>query len=408
MSKRTKRCPNCGAQMPQGAAICNKCGSKAEDSGWVDTLPKPVRPVETSRWPEKPSYEETAAQRETPNRSIGQLVAVLAVIVVIIVLAIVLVVKMNAPAASPAEESESYTPGDVIVIDPNGGGEPALPAAGEDEDPAEPTEEPEPTPEPSPEPTDMPESEEDPDAESEETEETEPEAEEEEFTVSEMDDTVYITGSSVNLRAGPGTDYDVVSTQTKGTELKRTGAVENGWSRVEYNGRVCYIYNDYVSTEKPPVEVSDKSDTVVITEDANLRTGPGTDHDVVTTLAKDTELKRTGVAENGWSRVEYDGKEAYIHSNLIEEKKEAESADNTDDSEEETEDFNVTEESGTVKVTIDIGANIRTGPGSDYDLLGAVAKDTELTVTGKTDDNWYQVKYNDKTGYVAGSLVTKN
>ena len=52
MSKRTKRCPDCGAQMPQGAVVCSKCGSKAADSGWVDTLPHPACPVETLRWSE--------------------------------------------------------------------------------------------------------------------------------------------------------------------------------------------------------------------------------------------------------------------------------------------------------------------------------------------------------------------
>jgi uncharacterized protein YgiM (DUF1202 family) len=28
-----------------------------------------------------------------------------------------------------------------------------------------------------------------------------------------------------------------------------------------------------------------------------------------------------------------------------------------------------------------------------------------LTVTGLTDSNWYQVSYNDQTGYIAANLV---
>ena len=401
MSKRTKRCPNCGAQMPQGAVICNKCGSKTSDAGRLDTLPRPVRPVETSRWPENAGYEDSAAQRKPVNRNVWQLVAVLAVIVVIIVLAVVLVLKMNAPQEPSVSESEQISNNGVLVIDPNNMNvESTEPPVGEEEEP-EPTEEPQPTEEPeaTPEPTAVP--------EEEETSEEEESEEEEAFTVSEMDDTVYITGGSVNLRAGPGTDYDVVTTQVKGTELKRTGAVENGWSRVEYDGKVCYIYNDYISTEKPPVEVSEKDDTVVITADANLRSGPGTDYDVVTSLTKGTELKRTGVAENGWNRVEYDGKEVYIHGNLVEEKTEAQESEETENnSEDESSESGVTAAEGTVTVTT--GANIRSGPGTDHDILGTAGVGTELKMTGKTDDNWYQVEFDGKTGYIAGKLVKEN
>ena len=393
MNRRMKRCPTCGAQMPPEAEICTRCGSAMEDNNWVDELPRPVRPVETSRWPEEPGYEETAAQRKTVNRGIGQLVAVLAVIVAIVVVAIVLVIKLNAPQGDPVQESQAMNNNGVYVMEP-GGTILDEPDNGTDAASQEPEE--------SPEPTGMPQADEETPDEPEESaapeEEEKEDAEEEEFTVSEMNDTVYISAGSVNLRVGPGTEYDVASTQAKGTELKRTGAVENGWSRVEYGGKVCYVSNDYISSEKPTVDVSGKSDTVVITSDANIRTGPGTSYEVVTTLTKGTELKRTGEAENGWSRVEYDGKEAYISDTLIKAK----------DSATATQDFTVTEESGKVKVTVDIGANIRTGPGSDYELLGAAPKDAELTVTGKTENNWYQVKFNDKTGYVAGSLVTKS
>lgn len=396
MSKRAKKCPDCGAIVPASATMCNKCGYKppVSDPEHMDSLPRPVRPeaprpVETSRWPEQTSsYEEAAAERRGPSKNIWQLAAVLALIVVIIVIAVVLVIKMNAPAnddnANPTQQSQTFNESNngTIVIDPNSQST-AAPVADDVTDP-EPTAEPEATPEA--------EEEEDPEPTAEPTPVPTEAPEEKDFVVSEMNDTVYITGSTVNLREGPGTDYDVVTTQAKGTQLKRTGVTDNGWSQVEYDGEECYISSTYVSNNKPPVEVSEKSDTVVVTTTANIRKGPGTEHDVVVVANANVELKRTGVTDNGWSRVEYEGQEVYIFNDLIKEKE--------DDSSETTQ---VTEKT----VTVNTASNIRKGPGTDYDVIATVPAGTKLTATGITDTDWYQVKYNDQTAYIAGNLVTE-
>lgn len=465
MSKRTKKCPDCGAQMPQSAVRCNRCGYR--ESERIDSLPRPIRPeapkpVETSRWPETADYEQTAAERKAAPRNMGQLIAVLALVAVIIVVAIVLVVRMNKPAEELPEE-----PGNVssqVFIDGNGnvvvGTQPPV---GEAEETVLPEETPEATdaPEPSPETTESPE----------ETPEPTPEAtavpeEEPDFVVSEMNDTVYITGNGVRLREGPGTDYDMIDSVDRGTELKRTGTTEEGWSRVEYDGKDAYVSNSYVSTDKPEPVISEKSGTVVVTEDANLRKGPGTDYDVVKTVDADTELERTGVSDNSWTRVKYDGQELYVHNSLIEEKVSVTEKDGTvvltgeanlrkgpgtgydvittqkkgtelertgetesgwirvkyngedafvhnslaelkgsDSSGSDTDEPEVEEKSGTVTVTE--GANVRKGPGTDYDKLGLAYVGTELTVTGKSGD-WYEVEFDGQTGYIAASLVKEN
>lgn len=393
MSKRAKKCPDCGAIVPASATMCNKCGYKppVSEPERMDSLPRPVRPeaprpVETSRWPEQTSsYEEAAAARKGPNKNIWQLAAVLALIVVIIVIAVVLVIKMNAPADDgdtiQTQQSQTFNEGNdgTIVIDPNSQST-AAPVADDaaDSEPAatpETEEEPEPTAEPTPVPTEEPDFAMDPS-----------------IVISEMNDTVYVTGGGVNLRVGPGTEYNTVTSLSKGTELKRTGVTNNGWSQVEYNGEECYISSTYVSNDKPPVEVSEKNDTIVVTTTANIRKGPGTEHDVVVVANADVELKRTGITDNGWSRVEYEGQEVYIYNNLIKEKE--------DDSSETSQ---VTEKT----VTVNTAANIRKGPSTDYDVIATVPAGTELTATGITDTDWYQVKYNDQTAYIAGSLVTE-
>lgn len=393
MSKRTMKCPDCGAQMPQNAVKCNRCGYRASSGNeQVDSLPRPIRPtapkpVETSRWPEASDYEQTAEERKALPRNMGQLIAVLALVVVIIAIAIALVVKMNKPVGESSENAGNVS--SQVYIDGNGNVVVGTPPAVEEDNTnvlpemtPVPTDVPEPSPESTPEATEAPEA--TPEATPEPT--AEPDVPQDpSITVSEMNDTVYVTGSGVNIRIAPGTEYDVVANLSRGTELKRTGSTSNGWSRVTYDGETAYISNSYVSTDKPDPVVSEKSGTVVVKKDANLRKGPGTEYDVVKTVDAEKELECTGVSDNGWTRVKIDGEELYISSSLVEEK------------------VSVTEKDGTVILTAN--ANLRKGPGTGYDVIATEEKGTELERTGETANSWVRVKYNGADAFVHHSLL---
>ena len=62
----------------------------------------------------------------------------------------------------------------------------------------------------------------------------------------DVDETVYVNGDSVNLRASASTVSKVVAVFKKGDKLRRTGYGDE-WSRVEYEGMTCYIASRYVS-----------------------------------------------------------------------------------------------------------------------------------------------------------------
>ena len=66
----------------------------------------------------------------------------------------------------------------------------------------------------------------------------------------ETNDTVYVTGDQVNVRASASTSSQVITALNRGAKLKRTGYSDT-WSRVQYQDRECYIASRYVSTSKP-------------------------------------------------------------------------------------------------------------------------------------------------------------
>ena len=84
-------------------------------------------------------------------------------------------------------------------------------------------------------------------AETTEPETTVPETTEAVFT--DVDETVYAT-DTVNIRAAADKASEGLGKLRTGASIRRTGIGE-AWSRVDYNGRNCYIASEYLTPEEP-------------------------------------------------------------------------------------------------------------------------------------------------------------
>lgn len=62
-----------------------------------------------------------------------------------------------------------------------------------------------------------------------------------------------INGTCVNLRSGPGTSYSVVAVGSRNDQAYIIG-INNGWYKVIYNSRICYIRSDYLDLTEIPYE----------------------------------------------------------------------------------------------------------------------------------------------------------
>lgn len=100
---------------------------------------------------------------------------------------------------------------------------------------------PEPTPEPSPEAQELP--------EGEVTPEPTPEPTPDEDGFWPCEDSVTVDADTLNVRSGPGTDFEALGSVADGTRLDRTGYSDEGWTRVIYNGETAYVSSDYVVAE---------------------------------------------------------------------------------------------------------------------------------------------------------------
>ena len=90
-------------------------------------------------------------------------------------------------------------------------------------------------------------------------EETEPQEAEQIQLFTEVNETVYATGT-VNIRASYTTDSEKLGSLSVGQSVTRTGTAitgteAEGWSRIQLsNGNIVYVSNKYLSTTKPVVQ----------------------------------------------------------------------------------------------------------------------------------------------------------
>ena len=69
-----------------------------------------------------------------------------------------------------------------------------------------------------------------------------------------------------------------------------------------------------VPTESPVETFADVDETVYAISTVNVRTEPSTDALILGSLAYAESVQRTGIGNKGWSRVTYNGVEAYVYA----------------------------------------------------------------------------------------------
>ena len=269
-------------------------------------------------------------------------------------------------------------------------------------------------------------------------------------TAEEQGVKVTVTGDYVNVRTGPGTNYPVVSGVVRGNVLNVTRVVSvNGtlWGLFR-GGWLCLDYTNYsggLTVEMPgdvpqipnepdnPTEPSDPEtpDAVVATgvvtaSQLNIRAAAGTNSGVVGAYNRGDKvqiLQTATVAGTLWGRTDR-GWICMTYVKLDEKKEEPETTVPSEPTVPETTEPEVTEPSvpettvppetqpeekpdaaagipGTV--TSKAGLLIRTGPGTQYNSIGAYISGQQIRILeqvtangmawGRTDKGWVSMQY---------------
>ena len=241
-----------------------------------------------------------------------------------------------------------------------------------------------------------------------------------------------INGSGVNMRSGAGTSYSRVVKGSKGDKAYIVG-MKDGWYRVIYSNKVCYIRSDYLDLTEVPYENSaskndpiffrggnstglevsaaalggsagSSSATAPTTESTAASTSNGVMHGIgfVTgsglrlrnSMSTDGKTLATAsrnevvvvVSKHGdWYKVIYDLKEGYMHGDYL-------NVSTTENA-----------ELGYGKVTAS-AVKVRSGAGTSYSELGKAKRNEKAYILGM-NNGWYRVIFEDTVGYIRSDYL---
>lgn len=167
---------------------------------------------------------------------------------------------------------------------------------------------------------------------------------------------------------------------------------------------------------------SDTAGSVMYATDTlNVRSGPGTDTDIIGGFAPGNSVTVTG-EKDGWYQVEADGQTGYIRKDLLSATQTVQTDQNgqtvqtgtsgsqsavSTDAEAHGESATATNYGSAVTMYTADGVNVRTQPSTGSDVSATLGLGTAVSVIGETD-NWFVVSTGSGTGYISKALLSSS
>ena len=213
------------------------------------------------------------------------------------------------------------------------------------------------------------------------------------------------TTEYVNFRSGPGTNYNSKGVIALGTTVTVTDTSNAQWYAVRLsNGSTGYIFAEYISftgsntpsaTAAPTQAPSNGSEqSAKTTEYVNFRSGPGTNYNSKGVIALGTTVTVTDTSNSEWYAVRLsNGSTGYIFAQYLK----LNSSSSATATPAPTQAPSGSEQSAKTTEYV----NFRSGPGTNYSSKGVIASGTTVTVTDRSNSQWYAVRLaNGSTGYI--------
>ncbi|MBW3491720.1 SH3 domain-containing protein [Bacillus sp. FDAARGOS_1420] len=219
-----------------------------------------------------------------------------------------------------------------------------------------------------------------------------------------------VTADVLRVRTAPNTSSSVSGRVYEGQTLNVIGQ-ENGWVKINHNGQVGYVSSEFVSgassntgstnnnNNQTNVQPASGNYTVNVSS-LRVRTGPSTSHPTVGSVKQGQVVQVVGEVQD-WFKINYAGQTAYLSKDYV---TKGGSNENVTQGNNQEQNNNGTVQTGGTYVVNATSLRVRTGPAAYHSVLGGVLNGTTLNVVG-SENGWFKVNYQGKTGYVSSEFV---
>ena len=164
---------------------------------------------------------------------------------------------------------------------------------------------------------------------------------------------------------------------------------------------------DAASEEASQEPEAPTTHTIKAREVVKIRKGDSTDAEELGKTEAGQELVEIEAQPNGWSKIEYNGGEAFVKTEFFD-RVDEQAGDGQNDSSDTTEANNDADSAngklGNKKIKND-AVNLRKGQGTDSAVLACLDKGVTVSVIENCDNGWSKVEYQGQTGYVKTEFI---
>ncbi|MBR1909306.1 MAG: SH3 domain-containing protein [Lachnospiraceae bacterium] len=142
---------------------------------------------------------------------------------------------------------------------------------------------------------------------------------------------VRCTSENVNIRASASTDAESIGKTKTGDIYTRYEKMENGWSKIDYNGKEAYIKSEFLedvedtSSSESTSEGGEESaasslkpgDKITVKENVNVRKSASESGEKIATAYRGEQFELIELS-NGWCKIKYKGEEAFVKADYVE------------------------------------------------------------------------------------------
>ncbi|MFK4333102.1 N-acetylmuramoyl-L-alanine amidase [Bacillus sp. RC240] len=221
-----------------------------------------------------------------------------------------------------------------------------------------------------------------------------------------------VTADVLRVRTAPNTSSSVSGRVYEGQTLNVIGE-ENGWVKINHNGQTGYVSSQFVSgtssntgstsnnnnNNETTVQPASGNYTVNVSS-LRVRTGPSTSHPTVGSVKQGQVVQVVGEVQD-WFKINYAGQTAYLSKDYV---TKGGSNENVTQGNNQEQNNNGTVQTGGTYVVNATSLRVRTGPAAYHSVIGGVLNGTTLNVVG-SENGWFKVSYQGKTGYVSSEFV---
>ena len=207
-----------------------------------------------------------------------------------------------------------------------------------------------------------------------------------------------LDGGTLNVRPQPNTSQSAIGKLSEGEAVTIVGESGN-WYEIEYNNSIAYVSKDYITFTPITPETPEitKQIAYVYNLDGgtlNVRPQPNTNQAAIGKLAEGEAVTIVGESGN-WYEIEYNNSTGYVSKDYI---------TFTPITPETPE---ITKQIAYV-YNLDGGTlNVRPQPNTSQSAIGKLTEGEAVTIVGESG-NWYEIEYNNSTGYVSKDYITFN